>query len=92
LAAYLLNGQPAGLPETLASALNRGMRRVVRIPNPIPVHLIYMTAWVDHDNRLQFRNDIYHRDRDLNTALKQRPPDPPPPLATMDESGAADEF
>ncbi|MGD9008393.1 MAG: L,D-transpeptidase family protein [Desulfobacteraceae bacterium] len=92
LAAYLLNGQPAGLPETLASTLNRGMRRVVRIPNPIPVHLIYMTAWVDHDNRLQFRNDIYHRDRDLNTALKQRPPDPPPPLATMDESGAADEF
>jgi murein L,D-transpeptidase YcbB/YkuD len=32
-----------------------------------------MTAWVDRDNRLQFRNDIYHRDRDLNTALKQRP-------------------
>jgi murein L,D-transpeptidase YcbB/YkuD len=84
LAAYLLNGQSSGRPETLASILNRGTRRVVRIPNPIPVHLIYMTAWVDHDNRLQFRNDIYHRDRDLNTALKQRPPDPPPPLATMD--------
>jgi murein L,D-transpeptidase YcbB/YkuD len=88
LAAYLLKGHSIGLPETLASILSRGKRRVVRIPNPIPVHLIYMTAWVDRDHRLQFRNDIYHHDRDLNTALKQRPPDPPPPLATMDQSGA----
>ncbi len=85
LAAYLLNGQSRGGPKTIASILSRGTRRVVRIPNPIPVHLIYMTAWVDHNSRLQFRSDIYHRDRDLNTALKQRPPDPPPPLATFEK-------
>jgi murein L,D-transpeptidase YcbB/YkuD len=82
LAAYLLEDQSGWSPETIATNLKSGMRRVVRIPNPIPVHLIYMTAWVDHDGILQFRNDIYDRDRDLNAALMQRPPDPPPPLAT----------
>ncbi len=81
LAAYLLNGEPVAGTEAIAPMLSSGKRRVVRIPNPIPVHLIYMTAWVDAGSRLQFRNDIYHRDRDLNSALKQRPPDPPPPLA-----------
>lgn len=85
LAAYLLEGQSSGLPETLSSILRRGTRRVVRIPNPIPVHLIYMTAWVNHNDRLQFRSDIYQRDRDLDSALKRRPPDPPPPLATKEK-------
>jgi murein L,D-transpeptidase YcbB/YkuD len=74
LAAYLLKGEYEQGRETIAPILSRGKRRVVRIPDPIPVHLIYMTAWVDHNDRLQFRNDIYRRDRALNTALKQRPP------------------
>jgi hypothetical protein len=87
LAAYLLKDKSGQGSETIAPILSRGKRRVVRIPNPIPVHLIYMTAWVDHNGRLQFRNDIYRRDRALNAALKQRPPDPPPPLAAVDEPG-----
>jgi murein L,D-transpeptidase YcbB/YkuD len=88
LAAYLLkdrSGYSAYSAQTIASILSRGVRRVVRILSPMPVHLIYMTAWVDADNRLQFRNDIYRRDRDLHTALKQRPPEPPPPLAAIGE-------
>jgi murein L,D-transpeptidase YcbB/YkuD len=83
LAGYLLADRPGWSSGTIASLLNAGARHVVRIPDPIPVHLIYMTAWVDPSNRLQFRQDIYGRDRDLNTALMQRPPDPPPPLATI---------
>jgi murein L,D-transpeptidase YcbB/YkuD len=92
LAAYLLKDRSAYSPDTIASLLSRGARRVVRMADPIPVHLIYMTAWVDPDNHLQFRNDIYQRDRDLNTALKQRPPDPPPPLAVIDGPEAANKF
>ena len=90
LADYLLADEPVWSPEKIVLKLRKGKRQVVRIPNPIPVHLIYMTAWVDKDNRLQFRDDIYDRDRDLNAALMQRPPDPPPPLATPDRSGGAE--
>jgi murein L,D-transpeptidase YcbB/YkuD len=91
LAAYLLKDRSGYSPDTIASILSSGTRRVVAIPGPMPVHLIYMTAWMNSDGRLQFRNDIYSRDRDLNTALKQRPPDPPP-LAAIDGPEAAHKF
>lgn len=83
LAGYLLAERPGWTSNSIAARLKTGTRRVVRIPDPIPVHLIYMTAWVDPNNRLQFRRDIYGRDRALNAALMQRPPDPLPPLATI---------
>jgi murein L,D-transpeptidase YcbB/YkuD len=34
----------------------------VAIPSPIPVHIAYMTAWVDREGIIQFRRDIYNRD------------------------------
>ena len=32
------------------------------LQNRVPVDVIYLTAWVDYDGKLQFRNDIYHYD------------------------------
>ena len=29
----------------------------------VPVDVIYLTAWVDYDGKLQFRNDIYGYDK-----------------------------
>lgn len=39
-------------------------KETIRIPltNPIPVHVIYRTAWVDTDGSINFRNDVYGRD------------------------------
>jgi len=78
LAYYLLSDDPDWTPEKLQDILEQGRRQVVRIPRPIPLHLLYMTAWVDETGRLQFRNDIYNRDRDLNAALRKRTPYPLP--------------
>ncbi len=47
---------------------------MIRLAEPLPLHLLYMTAWVDSAGTLQFRNDIYKRDSDLDRALRQRPP------------------
>jgi murein L,D-transpeptidase YcbB/YkuD len=41
----------------------------VNLPEPVPVHITYMTAWVDDQGEVQFRPDIYDRDRDLAEAL-----------------------
>jgi L,D-transpeptidase YcbB len=78
LAAYLLCDDPNWTPEKLKFALAQGDRRLVRIPRPIAVHLLYMTAWVDENDTLQFRRDIYDRDCDLDAALLTRNPYPLP--------------
>ncbi|HZC57355.1 MAG TPA: L,D-transpeptidase family protein [Xanthobacteraceae bacterium] len=42
----------------------------IRFNNPLPVHLTYQTAFVDDSGKLQFRDDIYGRDKDLLAILK----------------------
>ena len=42
----------------------------IRLPATIPVHVTYQTAFVDADGKLQFRNDIYDRDKALLAILK----------------------
>jgi murein L,D-transpeptidase YcbB/YkuD len=74
LANYLLADDPLWSPDKLRRVFDRGQRRVIRIQRPITVHLLYMTAWVDEDGTLQFRNDIYGRDRKLSAALLKRRP------------------
>jgi murein L,D-transpeptidase YcbB/YkuD len=62
LAVYLLQGTPLGSMEALTAALSREKTQSVAIPSPIPVHIAYMTAWVDREGVIQFRRDIYNRD------------------------------
>lgn len=68
LAQYLLRRQGWNQAR-LESAISPGPRRTVILEHPIAVHLVYFTAWVDDDGTVQFRRDIYGRDRDLSTAL-----------------------
>jgi murein L,D-transpeptidase YcbB/YkuD len=42
--------------------MQRGPRQRVVLDEPVPVHLIYMTAWVDDAGEVQFRPDLYGRD------------------------------
>jgi L,D-transpeptidase YcbB len=42
----------------------------VRLSALVPVHLTYQTAFVDEEGKLQFRNDVYGRDRALLGILK----------------------
>ncbi len=42
----------------------------IRFPTSVPVHLTYQTAYVDDDGKLQFRDDIYGRDKALIAILK----------------------
>ena len=47
-----------------------GVSTVVRLKDPIPVHLLYLTAWVDEQEDIHFSKDIYDRDPPLERALK----------------------
>ena len=52
------------IDQVVASAKNT----VVNLQSPLPVHITYMTAWVDGDS-VNFRPDIYGHDAKLLAAL-----------------------
>jgi murein L,D-transpeptidase YcbB/YkuD len=76
LAVLLLSGQPAWDRAGLLEALGQGAERTVRLAAPVPVHLLYWTAWVDADGTTHFRKDLYGRDRRVLDALREPPPEP----------------
>jgi L,D-transpeptidase YcbB len=55
-------------PERLDQALASGENTKVVLPRKIPVHLIYATAFKG-ENGIEFRPDVYGRDRKLYNAL-----------------------
>ncbi|MFZ0614403.1 MAG: L,D-transpeptidase family protein, partial [Desulfobacterales bacterium] len=74
LAEYLLRDDPGWSYQGIRAAIDSEQNKIVRLKKPIPVHLLYWTAWVDPEGRVNFRQDIYKRDPQLDLALKERPP------------------
>lgn len=69
LAQYLLEPQGVGCDELLA-AVDRNSPLRISLAKPVPVQILYWTAWVDTHGQLQFRNDFYLRDLDMVVALE----------------------
>ena len=70
LAAFLLQGNSKWERETIEAALDSVEDFVIRLPEPIPVHIFYCTAWVNEDGKVNFREDIYDRDEPVLKALR----------------------
>lgn len=69
LADWLLADDPRWPPDTLRAAIDSEQTRTVNLRRPVPVYLLYWTAWVGSDGAVQFRRDIYDRDAPLAAAL-----------------------
>lgn len=78
LAAWALRDHPEWSPEAIQYALDEGREKAVELPEPIPVHLAYWTAWVDDEGTLRFSQDVYDQDRDIAASLKPSPLKPSP--------------
>ena len=83
LAAQLLADMPEWTPERREAVLEKHETHLVTLRSPIPVFLLYQTAWVDDQGALQFRDDIYGRDVQILRAIHRvdEMPPPPPPAA-----------
>jgi len=93
LAGFLLQGADQRLHARVAAALADPDSLRINLPRPVPVYLVYWTAWVDPDGVVQFRDDVYGHDAELAAALFMPPPAPESPLADgtcveMDEVGS----
>jgi murein L,D-transpeptidase YcbB/YkuD len=68
LANYVL--APEGWsPDSVRKALKPGKEKWVSLKNPVPVFIVYFTAWVEEDGQLHFRPDVYGRDERLKEEL-----------------------
>jgi murein L,D-transpeptidase YcbB/YkuD len=72
LALYMLRDEPDWTKEKLQKAIDAGETKVIRVRTPLSVHVLYWTAWLGGDGRVQFRQDIYLRDAALVRALDER--------------------
>ena len=79
LANFLLAEDLRWTPEALTELVEKGEPSKIRLRHPVPVHLLYMTAWADEGGIAQFRFDIYHWDGVLDRALNQQRPSQPLP-------------
>ncbi len=63
LARLLLNDDGEWNRQAIDRVVGTGKTRTVVLYEPVPVLLLYWTAWVGADGRLNFRHDFYSRDK-----------------------------
>jgi len=76
LAAWVLQSKPEWTPERIQAAMNAEKSVQVNLSSPIPVLILYGTARVDEDGRVDFYDDIYGHDARLAQALAKGYPYP----------------
>lgn len=69
LAAFLLKNSKGWDEAKIKTAMNSGKEQYVTLKNKVPVYIAYFTAFIDRNNRLNFRKDIYSRDEPLASML-----------------------
>jgi L,D-transpeptidase YcbB len=68
--AYTLLAAQTDDPQgTFERALRGGNETTVRLDVPLPVHLVYFTAWPGARGQMGYRQDVYGRDGDIWNAL-----------------------
>jgi len=68
LAQYVLRDQPEWTAESIDAAMKSGQEKHVKLKAPIPVYILYKTAWV-HDGGVRFLKDLYGHDADQAAKL-----------------------
>ncbi len=71
LALYLLRTDPKWTKEAVAGTLDNGKEQYVSLKQGLPVFITYFTSWVDRAGKLNFRRDIYNRDRRLEAMIRK---------------------
>jgi murein L,D-transpeptidase YcbB/YkuD len=60
----------ASKPDSIQQAIDKGQTTHIRLPESMPVAVLYWSAYVEADGTVDFRDDLYQRDARLVAALK----------------------
>ncbi len=66
LAAWLLAGRDGWDRARIDATIAGGEHRDVPLAAPVPIYMLYLTAWVGGDGVVSFRDDVYNRDGKLS--------------------------
>ena len=69
LAKYLLRNDSNWTAKKIDRAMHGSRETWVTLARPVPVFIVYFTSWVDDNGVLQFRDDIYGRDKRMEQHL-----------------------
>lgn len=69
LANYLLKSDSAWTEQKINFAMNLGKEQYVTLKKSETVFIVYFTSWVDRQGQLNFRKDLYNRDKRLAEML-----------------------
>jgi len=72
LAQFLLRNDSSWDDEKINVAMNAGKEHTVTLSQKVPVFIVYFTAFVDRDGKINFRNDIYERDNRLAEMIMKK--------------------
>jgi murein L,D-transpeptidase YcbB/YkuD len=71
LAKYVLRDQTEWTEDKISAAMQAGVERSVTLEEPLPIYLVYFTAW-EEDGVLKTVPDVYGHDRRHNAAAAPR--------------------
>lgn len=78
-------GSAEWTPESLQAAIDTGEQRIITLPTPTKVYLLYLTAAVGDEGAIAYYDDVYRRDPRLIAALDA------PDVALVAENSVAPE-
>lgn len=70
--AEIILGRQGWTLDMINRQIDSGQRKIVTLKHKIPVYVTYLTAWVDKDGTVNFRRDVYGRDKILAAALYKK--------------------
>jgi L,D-transpeptidase YcbB len=69
LAAWILQDNPPGWDRAaIDTGIATGETKIINLPHKIPVAWVYLTGWVMRDGTVEFREDVYKHDEQLDRA------------------------
>jgi L,D-transpeptidase YcbB len=69
LARRVMAGDPKWTLDAIDAAIATSQTQRIALPHPIPVYVVYLTAYVGADGIVEFRSDVYDRDLQLDETL-----------------------
>jgi L,D-transpeptidase YcbB len=65
LARLIVKLQTSKDPSILPGLVASGSERWIKLDRPLPVYILYFTAWVNEDGTVRFHHDVYGKDEKL---------------------------